>query len=203
MCSSDLLEGAASLFERAVELAPDDVYPLRQYARFLEDTRGDLDAAEAQYLRAVAFAPHDAMTLSWYARFLERRRSDDLRAAQYHLRAARAEPDRAERWAAVVRFLLERGLVEEASHSLRRWLERARPDDGGAPLCEAYFYGLVYLPEDERGVCFEKLKGLVAEGADPGRWDPEPHLERLRRSTRPDKPWVERLARVLVDRMRA
>jgi tetratricopeptide (TPR) repeat protein len=197
------LDRAEAAFRRAIELAPNDAYPVRQYARFLEETLGDLDAAESQYLRAVTLGPSDALTLAWFARFLERHRNDDLRAAHYHLRAARAEPDRARRWADVVRFLLARGLVDEALGSLRRWLERASADDDDAPLAEAYFYGLVYLPEAERKPCFEKLKALLAdEGAPVGRWDPDPHVAWVKKAGRPDAPWIERLAARLRERMR-
>jgi len=117
----------------------------------------------------------------------------------------RAEPDRARRWAAVVRFLLARELVEQALGSLRRWIERARPGEADASLAEACFYGLVYFPsEDERRPCFEKLKALLAdEGADVGRWDPDPHVAHVRRSGRPDAPWIERLASRLRARMDA
>jgi len=188
-------------FRRAIELAPGDVYPARQYARFLEDTRGDADAAEAQYLRALSIAPSDPLTLGWFGRFLERRRGDDLRAAHYYLQAARAEPARAYRWATVVRFLVRRELFEEAHGSLRRWLERAEPGDDLAPRAEALFYGLVYLPEGERGACFERLKALLAENAPLGRWDPEAHIAHARAEGRADAPWVARLARVIRERM--
>ncbi|MCA9604393.1 MAG: hypothetical protein KC619_02290, partial [Myxococcales bacterium] len=171
-------------------------------ARFLEEVRGDVDAAEDAYLRAVERSPHDALTLDAYARFLERRREDDLRAASLYLRAARAEPERAGRWAVVVRFLLQRGLVDEALGSLRRWIDRADPRDEFASQAEASFYGLVYFPdEEERATCFERLKSLLAEDADLGRWDPTPHLEHLHESGRPDVPWVERLAATLVEHM--
>lgn len=193
---------AEALYHRAVELAPDDAYPLRQLARFYEDVTGDYDEAEAQYGKAVSLAPEEALTLDAYARFLEHRREDDLRAARFYLRAARAEPDRATRWAVVVRFLLERDLAPEATGSLRRWIERAGPSDEFATLAEASFCGLVYLPEeDERAACFERLKKLLAEGAQLGRWDVEPHLAFLRGSARPDAPWVERLAQTLTNRM--
>ncbi|MCB9592351.1 MAG: tetratricopeptide repeat protein [Sandaracinaceae bacterium] len=194
---------AERLLRLAIERSPDDVYPLRQYARFLEEVREDVDEAELWYARAVERAPADALSLDAYARFLERRREDDLRAASHYLRAARAEPERAGRWAVVVRFLLERGLVDEALGSLRRWIDRATPRDEFAPVAEASFYGLVYFPhEGERAACFDRLKALLADEADLGRWDPAPHLEHLRESGRPDVPWVERLASTLVDRMR-
>jgi Tfp pilus assembly protein PilF len=197
-------DGAAEAFERALDLDPESSYPARQYARFLEDSIGDLDAAEAQYEQAVSRDPRDALTLAWFARFLERRRGDDLRAAQFHLRAARAEPERARYWAELARFLLARGLIDEAQGSLRRWLERAASPgvtDPDAPFAEACFLGLAYLPATERAECFERLKALLAEPTPLGEWDPEPHLEFVRASRRADAPWVERLARVLRDRM--
>ncbi|MBZ0119705.1 MAG: hypothetical protein K8H88_22140, partial [Sandaracinaceae bacterium] len=139
-------------------------------------------------------------TLSWLARFLERRRSDDLRAMHYHLRAARAEPERAARWAAVVRFLLARGLIGELQPSLRRWIERAKADDEQAPLAEACFYGVVYLPEPERAACFDRLKALVAGEAPMGSWDPAPHVEHVKKERRSDAPWIERMAKVIRER---
>lgn len=194
---------AERLYHAAVEASPDDVYPLRQYARFLEDVREDADGAESAYARALARAPSDALTHDAYARFLERRRQDDLRAASHYLRAARAEPERAGRWAVVVRFLLERGLVDESLGSLRRWIERAGPHEEFASLAEASFLGLVYFPaEDERAGCFERLKQLLGAEADLGRWDPAPHLAHLRASGRADVPWVERLTATLVEHMR-
>jgi hypothetical protein len=42
----------------------------------------------------------------------------------------------------------------------------------------------------------------LKEEVDVGRWDPEPHLARLRESGRPDRPWIERMAAVLRERMR-
>ena len=201
---ADRPEEARSLLLRAIKSAPDDAYPRRQYARFLEEIAEDLDAAEAQYKQAVESAPTDALTLDAYARFLERRREDDLRAASYYLRAARAEPERAARWAVVVRFLLARGLVEESHGSLRRWIARADERDAFSPAAEALFCGLVYLPEEaERSDCFDKLKGLLADNAAIGRWDPAAHFAYLEGTGRPDVVWVERLAATLSQRMRA
>jgi len=194
---------AERLIQRAIAASPDDIYPVRQHARFLEDVRDDLDAAESEYRRAVDRAPNDALTLDAYARFLERRRGDDLRAASFYLRAARAEPARANRWAVVVRFLLERGLVEEALGSLRRWIGRAGPRDEFASLAEASFYGLVYFTDsDERASCFDRLKALLADDERVGRWDPMSHLPYLHASGRSDVRWIERLASRLVERMR-
>ncbi|MCZ7685640.1 MAG: hypothetical protein M5U28_45425 [Sandaracinaceae bacterium] len=140
------------------------------------------------------------MTLAWFARFLERRREDDLRAAHYYLRAARAEPDRARRWAAVVRFLLARGLVEEARASLRRWLDaRARTTETRRWSRRAST-GSSTSRRASGGV-LRAAQALLAEEADVGSWDPEPHLAHVRASGRADARWVERLASVIRERM--
>ncbi len=59
---------AAALYERVLEVAPEDADLLGNYALFLKNHRGDLDAAEAMYERALAADPKHANTLGNYAR---------------------------------------------------------------------------------------------------------------------------------------
>ena len=192
------IELAQARFEFAAELAPRSAYPVRQLARFLDETLGDPDAADVEYRRATAIAPNDPLTLSWYARFLDARREDYAGAAIHFRRAALAEPDNASRWGALCRFLIAHRSMGEAREALRRWLDADEPERGSA---EPSFLGVVYLDEPERAACFERLKRQLRDGEPIERFDPSPHLEHVRAQERADAPWVERIARVLVERM--
>src|SRR5262249_42584363 len=69
-------EQADKLFQRIINANPKDPDHLGNYALFLKNQRGDLDAAENFYKRAIEVDPKHANNLNNYATFLAKQRND-------------------------------------------------------------------------------------------------------------------------------
>ncbi|GFP83425.1 hypothetical protein PHJA_000485900 [Phtheirospermum japonicum] len=92
---------------RMVEKNPRNPSSLRNYARFLHQTKGDLNGAEEYYSRAILEDPNDGQTLSVYAGILWQLHGDRDRANAYFERAVLATPEDSNVLAARAKFLWE------------------------------------------------------------------------------------------------
>lgn len=92
-------------YKRMLEVNPGDPLFLRNYAQFLYQIKGDVEAAEEYYSRAILADQEDGETLSQYAKIIWELHHDKERAASYFERAVRVSSESSHIHAAYARFL--------------------------------------------------------------------------------------------------
>lgn len=98
---------------RVIEENPSNPLFLRNYAQYLCETRGDLQAAEEYYLRAMHLDPSDGEITLRYAKVLWELRHDRHEALPFFKQAVQAAPENSDVLAAYSSFLWETEEDEE------------------------------------------------------------------------------------------
>ncbi|XP_071689582.1 uncharacterized protein [Rutidosis leptorrhynchoides] len=80
---------------------------LRNYARFLQQTKGDLEGAEKYYLRAVQADPRDGLVVSQYAQLMWELHHDQEKATSFFEQSVQVAPANSDVLAAYAKFLWE------------------------------------------------------------------------------------------------
>ncbi|KAJ4956743.1 hypothetical protein NE237_013526 [Protea cynaroides] len=104
-------------YKRMVEENPCNPLFLRNYAQFLNQSKGDLQGAEEYYSRAILIDPTDGEIMSQYAKLLWELYHDHDRASSYFERAVQAAPGESHVVAAYASFLWDTEDEEEGSLS--------------------------------------------------------------------------------------
>ncbi|OMO86550.1 RNA-processing protein, HAT helix [Corchorus capsularis] len=86
---------------------------LSNYARFLHESKGDLEGAEGYYSQAIQADPSDGETMSKYAKLVWDLHHDHGKASHYFERAVEATPENSHVLAAYASFLWEADEDEE------------------------------------------------------------------------------------------
>lgn len=84
-----------------------DTLLLSNYARFLQQTKGDLEGAEKYYSRAVQADPRDGQVVSQYAQLVWELHHDQDKAASYFEQSVEVAPANSDVLAAYAKFLWE------------------------------------------------------------------------------------------------
>ncbi|KAL4290297.1 hypothetical protein GQ457_14G013640 [Hibiscus cannabinus] len=92
---------------RMVQENPGNASVLSNYARFLHQSKGDLEGAEEYYLQAIQADPGDGETMSQYAKLVWDLHHDHDKALQYFELAVDANPGNSNILAAYASFLWE------------------------------------------------------------------------------------------------
>jgi tetratricopeptide (TPR) repeat protein len=138
--------GAASEFERAVELSPDDPVVIRSYAAFLTNT-GHPTAALKLFEPLLAREPRDAVIRTAYARALDS--SGDIRGALGRLREAiRLEPLSVHPYQMAA--VTNARMVGAADLSLRLWRRAASLESDSILTRQQLAYSYRLIDERER-----------------------------------------------------
>ncbi|XVE77984.1 hypothetical protein DITRI_Ditri13aG0107800 [Diplodiscus trichospermus] len=98
---------AEEYYKRMVEENPGNSLFLGNYAKFLYQTKRDLQGAEEYYSRAILADPKDGETVSQYAKLVWELHHDQERASGYFERAVQASPQDSHVHAAYASFLWE------------------------------------------------------------------------------------------------
>jgi TolB-like protein len=147
------IAAASANFEKAYEMAPNNVDVVNLYGDFLF-TVGRLEEAETMERRAVELDPLDPIHHADVAGLLATRHEYD-ESLEYARTAARLAPDLMERQDALVWALIYAGHVEEAEQTIDRLASELRDDRG---YFNAWRCGLAFAKGDVEG-----LRALVAE----------------------------------------
>lgn len=99
--------GDEEYYVRLVEENPCNPLYLRDYARFLHQSKGDVHGAEEYYSRAILTNPSDGETLMLYAQLIWDLHRDKDRAHVYFQQALLASPEDSNVLAAYAKFLWE------------------------------------------------------------------------------------------------
>ncbi|KAF3680644.1 putative G3BP-like protein-like [Capsicum annuum] len=126
---SDMDVNAEEYYMRMINENPHNPVLLRNYAKFLSQSKGDLQGAEEYYSRAILADPTDGETISHYAILTWQLHSDKYKASSYFKRAVQASPEDSDVLAAYARFLWQ---TEEDEHEEDEILD----DHNGAPLLQ-------------------------------------------------------------------
>ncbi|KAK6254677.1 hypothetical protein SCA6_015982 [Theobroma cacao] len=94
-------------YRRMVKENPCNPLVLGNYARFLHQSKGDLEGAEEYYLQAIQADPGDGETMSQYAKLVWDLHHDHNEASHYFERAVEATPENSLVLAAYASFLWE------------------------------------------------------------------------------------------------
>ncbi|KAE8732792.1 equilibrative nucleoside transporter family protein [Hibiscus syriacus] len=94
-----------SYYQKMIQANPGNSLLLGNYARFLQEVRGDSVKAEEYYGRAILANPNDGNVLSSYANLIWQTRKDEPRAETYFDQAVKAAPDDCFVLASYARFL--------------------------------------------------------------------------------------------------
>lgn len=86
---------AGYVYERALEMTPNDADTLGNFALFFHNVREDYDVAETYYRKALSADPFHATVLGSYAAFLEAIRNDYDGAETYYRKSLDVDPDHA------------------------------------------------------------------------------------------------------------
>ncbi|XVE65762.1 hypothetical protein DITRI_Ditri08aG0025600 [Diplodiscus trichospermus] len=100
-------------YRRMVQENPCNPLVLSNYARFLHQSKGDLEGAEEYYLKAIQADPSNGETMSEYAKLVWSLRRDRDKASEYFERAVEATPENSHVLAAHASFLWETEEVED------------------------------------------------------------------------------------------
>ncbi|KAF4347950.1 hypothetical protein G4B88_002864 [Cannabis sativa] len=100
-------------YRKMIEENPDSALFLRNYATFLYETQGNLQAAEEYYSRAILADPSDGEIMAQYARLVWELHHDGRKTESYFERAVQACPDNSSILAAYASFLWENEDDEE------------------------------------------------------------------------------------------
>ncbi|CAI9118023.1 OLC1v1019524C1 [Oldenlandia corymbosa var. corymbosa] len=93
------------IYKRMIEENPSNPSILKNYARFLCQSRGDLQAAEEFYSRAIQVDPTDGEVIMQYAEVILQLHCDRHKASPYFKQAAEVAPSNSNVLAAYARFL--------------------------------------------------------------------------------------------------
>ncbi|KAM3326901.1 hypothetical protein P3S67_002027 [Capsicum chacoense] len=126
---SDMDVNAEEYYMRMINKNPHNPVLLRNYAKFLSQSKGDLQGAEEYYSRAILADPTDGETISHYAILTWQLHRDKYKASSYFKRAVQASPEDSDVLAAYARFLWQ---TEEDEHEEDEMLD----DHNGAPLLQ-------------------------------------------------------------------
>ncbi|KAL3506234.1 hypothetical protein ACH5RR_031616 [Cinchona calisaya] len=108
-------------YRKMIEENPLNPLFLRNYAQFLCENRGELQAAEEYYLRAIQLDPSDGEITSQYAKLIWELRHDRHEALPYFKQAVQAAPENSNVLAAYARFLWE---IEDEEADIVGWEEK-------------------------------------------------------------------------------
>ncbi|KAM4077489.1 hypothetical protein ACJW30_12G141600 [Castanea mollissima] len=106
-------QGVEEYYKRMVKKNPGNPLFLRNYAKFLYKSKGDLQCAEEYYSRAILADPKDGEILSQYAKLIWELHHDQDRALSYFERAVQASPEDSHVQAAYASFLWDTEEYEE------------------------------------------------------------------------------------------
>nr|XP_027116681.1 uncharacterized protein LOC113734360 [Coffea arabica] len=106
-------------YRRMIEENPSNPLFLRNYAQYLCETQGDLQAAEEYYLRAMHLDPSDGEITLQYAKVIWELRQDRHEALPFFKQAVQAAPQNSDVLAAYASFLWETEEDEEEDLGLR------------------------------------------------------------------------------------
>ncbi|XP_060178543.1 uncharacterized protein LOC132608816 [Lycium barbarum] len=126
----DMDGNAEECYIRMIKENPHNPMLLRNYAKFLSQSKGDLQGAEEYYSRAILADPTDGETISHYAMLTWQLHHDKYKASSYFKRAVQASPEDSDVLAAYARFLwqIEEDEEEEDDETLGSY--------NGAPLLQ-------------------------------------------------------------------
>ncbi|PON38175.1 Signal transduction response regulator [Parasponia andersonii] len=100
-------------YRKMIEENPNSPLFLRNYAKFLDESKGDLQGAEEYYARAILADPGDGEIMAQYAKLVWERHRDCQKTLSYFERAVEASPDNSHVLAAYASFLWENEDDEE------------------------------------------------------------------------------------------
>lgn len=109
-------ESLEEYYKRVVNEKCRDPLLLRNYAHFLQQTKGDLEGAEEYYSRAVEADPGDGEVVSQYAQLVWELHRDGDKASAYFERAVEAAPTDSDVLAAHAKFLWEADDEDSEDH---------------------------------------------------------------------------------------
>lgn len=193
---------AASLYERALEAAPDDADVLASYSAFLEQERRDFDAAEAMYKRILDTSPKHVQYLGKYALFLMNQRKDFDAAEAMFERALQAFPNDANNLGNYARLCLSVGRVIEGMDLVDKAL--LIRDSLGSPEAidaELWMYVFCCGSPERHPAALQQLRALVEEHTiTTGEWDFSGVITQAGVMGHPETTWLPLLADVLAGR---
>ncbi|MBK6995790.1 MAG: tetratricopeptide repeat protein [Lewinellaceae bacterium] len=86
---------AETYYQKAIEMNPNHIHHLGNYALFLHETKKDYAGAEEYYRKSLELDPSDATNLANYANFLKEIKKDYKIAEEYYRKALKKAPDHA------------------------------------------------------------------------------------------------------------
>ena len=165
-------EEAGKLFIRAIELDPNSIAALREYAYFIERTSNNYDQAETYYRKALYLDPDDGSALVAYASFLERIRQDYESAEDKYRRVVDAQKYNMYARLMLACFCSCRGQQEEAKKTLSKYdLNITREKE------HLVYYIICLLLKMDDGNVLEKLNRILGQGIRHFTWDFENLLQ--------------------------
>jgi tetratricopeptide (TPR) repeat protein len=174
---------AELLYKRALELGPDDATYAGNFAVFMDDVRKDYDEAERLYRRTLELDPDHAINTGNFANFLWEVRKDYDEAERLYKRSLELDPDNANTTGNFAGFLLAQKRLEEAKDRIAQAFALNKGEVCNVAAEILLYWCLIARMEgcdDTPGV--DRLKSVLAEGFERGRWSFEQVFEAARDS---------------------
>ena len=192
-------EQAEAIYRRGLDQFPTSVPLLGSFALFLQNVRGDYDAADEHFRRAQAIDPENAMTLDDYGVFLHHARKDYEGAEELYRRALKVEPEFAYSLGNCAGLLLGQNRDSEGLSLLNRALTLVDLKSHPTLVLEMLFYLFANGPNEQQAPTLASLKGVLEYGYRSPNWDFSLNIERAQREAHAHSEWLEPLAAVITE----